>query len=286
MLISFITATDFLFGESTNVMETGESTERGEKFAECFGYATEVVGNRNRLGLLAGILPDKRFNDSLIFVHEYIQYYVQRTLEQQRTSPEKVNDAASKYVFLEQLAGTGHSPKKIQDELINILLAGRDTTASLLSYLWYTLARRPDVFEKLKAEVQFLDGHVPSWEQLKDMKYLHYCLNEILRLYPMYGFSFSANPITCLLSNSYTREQILTQWKLLTPRSSVPQNARMAINDTVLPLGGGPDGKSPIFIKAGTQVNYHVYAMHRREDLYGKDADEFKPERWETMRQG
>jgi cytochrome P450 len=60
----------------------------------------------------------------------------------------------------------------------------------------------------------------------------------------------------------------------------------MAINDTVLPLGGGPDGKSPIFIKAGTQVNYHVYVMHRREDLYGKDADEFKPERWETMRQG
>jgi hypothetical protein len=216
MLISFITATDFLFGESTNVMETGESksTERGEKFAECFGYATEVIGNRNRIGRLAGILPDKRFNDSLIFVHEYIQYYVQRTLEKQKTSPEKVNDASSKYVFLEQLARTGNSPKNIQDELLNILLAGRDTTASLLSYLWYTLVRRPDVFEKLKAEVQFLEGHVPSFEQLKDMKYLQYCLNEILRLHPMYGFSFSANPRTCLLSNSYTREQIFNAMEI------------------------------------------------------------------------
>jgi cytochrome P450 len=68
--------------------------------------------------------------------------------------------------------------------------------------------------------------------------------------------------------------------------SSVPVNSRTAITDTVLPLGGGPDGKSPIFIKSGTQVNYQVWAMHRRKDLYGEDAEEFKPERWEKLRPG
>jgi cytochrome P450 len=60
----------------------------------------------------------------------------------------------------------------------------------------------------------------------------------------------------------------------------------MAITDTVLPVGGGPDGKSPILVKAGTQVNYQVWVMHRRKDLYGEDAEEFKPERWETLRPG
>lgn len=60
----------------------------------------------------------------------------------------------------------------------------------------------------------------------------------------------------------------------------------MAIRDTVLPVGGGPDGKSPIFIKARTPVNYSVSTMHRRKDLYGEDADEFKPERWAKLRQG
>lgn len=66
----------------------------------------------------------------------------------------------------------------------------------------------------------------------------------------------------------------------------VPNNARAAIRDTVLPLGGGPDGKSPVFVKKGTTLAYSVYAMHRRQDIYGPDAAEFRPERWETIRPG
>lgn len=64
----------------------------------------------------------------------------------------------------------------------------------------------------------------------------------------------------------------------------VPTNARQAVVDTVLPLGGGEDGKSPLFIPAGRAVAWNLYAMHRRRDLYGDDAEEFKPERWETLR--
>jgi cytochrome P450 len=204
MLIGLITATEFLFGQSTKVLETGESRERGEKFAECFSYATEVIGNKSLLGKLAAILPNKRFDDSIKFVHEYIQYYVSRTLEQQRTNPEKSDEGSSKYVFLEQLAKTTSSPKKIQDELINILLAGRDTTASLLSHLWCILARQPEVFEKLRAEVLHLEDREPSFEQIKDMKYLQYCLNETLRLYPTYGIPLSADLTNMSLSNPYS----------------------------------------------------------------------------------
>ena len=66
----------------------------------------------------------------------------------------------------------------------------------------------------------------------------------------------------------------------------LPGNQRTAIVDTILPLGGGPDGKSPIFIPKGQIVEYAVYAMHRRKDFYGEDAEEFKPERWETLKPG
>ena len=62
---------------------------------------------------------------------------------------------------------------------------------------------------------------------------------------------------------------------------SVPVNTRTAICTTVLPTGGGPDRTSPILIPKGSAVAFCVYAMHRRPDLYGMDAELFRPERWD-----
>ena len=58
------------------------------------------------------------------------------------------------------------------------------------------------------------------------------------------------------------------------------------MKDTVLPLGGGPEGKDPLFVPKGYAVSYSVYGMHHRKDFYGEDAEEFRPERWEHLRPG
>ena len=60
----------------------------------------------------------------------------------------------------------------------------------------------------------------------------------------------------------------------------VPSNSRMAIVDTILPLGGGPSGKSPVFVRAGTMISFPITALHRQKELWGEDAEDFKPERW------
>ena len=62
---------------------------------------------------------------------------------------------------------------------------------------------------------------------------------------------------------------------------SVPVNSRTATRTTTLPVGGGTDLKSPILVAKGEGVAYSVYAMHRRPDLYGMDAELFRPERWQ-----
>jgi cytochrome P450 len=62
---------------------------------------------------------------------------------------------------------------------------------------------------------------------------------------------------------------------------SVPCNSRAALETTILPTGGGPDGASPIMVRKGEAVGFCVYAMHRRKDLYGSDAESFRPERWD-----
>jgi len=55
---------------------------------------------------------------------------------------------------------------------------------------------------------------------------------------------------------------------------------RWAARDTTLPTGGGPDGSSPCFVAKGQRVITSFNALHRRYDIWGPDADEFRPERW------
>ena len=62
---------------------------------------------------------------------------------------------------------------------------------------------------------------------------------------------------------------------------SLPVNTRTALRTTVLPTGGGPDRTFPVLIPKGTPVAYSVYTMHRRPDLYGMDAELYRPERWD-----
>jgi len=66
----------------------------------------------------------------------------------------------------------------------------------------------------------------------------------------------------------------------------VPGNARRATRNTTLPRGGGPDGNSKMYVRKGQEVNYSVYVMQRREDIWGADAAEFKPERWPGLKTG
>ena len=73
---------------------------------------------------------------------------------------------------------------------------------------------------------------------------------------------------------------------LLTPTAlrlypSVPINVRIAQKTTWLPRGGGPDGDAPLLVRRGVGVGFLAYYLHRRKDLYGDDAGEFRPERWE-----
>lgn len=63
----------------------------------------------------------------------------------------------------------------------------------------------------------------------------------------------------------------------------LPVTARCSVRDTVLPRGGGPDDASPLLVPGGTSVFIALYPMHRRKDIFGEDADTFRPERWATL---
>ena len=56
---------------------------------------------------------------------------------------------------------------------------------------------------------------------------------------------------------------------------------RMCVKNCILPNGGSIKGQTPIIVKRGTEVNMVFRAMQRDPDLWGLDAAEFRPERWE-----
>lgn len=105
-------------------------------------------------------------------------------------------------------------------------------------------------------------GH-PSREQIKQIPYLACVIKES-------GYSV---PMFLPLSH------ILVQGLRLYP--PVPSNNRTAIRTTILPTGGGLDGQSPILVRKGEMVTYGQYVNSRLESLFGEDASEFHPERWE-----
>lgn len=266
-------ATEFLFGESTNCLAPGQTPERSARFAEAFNRSQEEIAETFRSGKLGELVRSKaQFKKDAKICHDFVDHFVRKGLEYRKTldlskgPPEP--ESGERYIFLNELVKRIADPIRIRSELLNILLAGRDTTASLLSDVWFILARRPDVWAKLKAEVDELQGKRPTFQNIKDMKYLRMVLNE-------------------------GRIQVPLSQLLLTPNSIalrlypvVPSNARTAVVDTVVPLGGGEDGKSPLFMPKGSIMQWSPYSMHRRKDLYGEDAEEFKPERWTHLRPG
>jgi cytochrome P450 len=125
-----------------------------------------------------------------------------------------------------------------------------------LGWLFFCLSRDPTRYKKLRHTVieEFGTYENPkgiTFAKLKGCQYLQHCNNEALRLYPV-----------------------------------VPLNGRFANKDTILPRGGGKDGKSPIFIPKNTAVDYSVHVMHHRKDIWGPDAEDFNPERWQGRRVG
>jgi cytochrome P450 len=258
-------ATEFLFGESVDSQLAALPDYKSNRppmavsekeFAFSFDYAQASIATTVRFQEAYWLAYDRGFKEHCKKCHDFIDHYVSIALSKDKGITQEKSKGKHKYVFLDALAETTRDPIELREHLISILLAGRDTTASLLSYVFMLLSQHEDIYKNLRSIVleSFGTYHNPqdiTFEGLKGCNYLQWVLNETLRLYPV-----------------------------------VPIDSRRSLKDTTLPVGGGPDGTGRVYVKKGTEVAYSVYIMHRRKDLWGADADEFKPERWNGRKSG
>ncbi|KAK0734105.1 cytochrome P450 [Lasiosphaeria miniovina] len=241
-------ATDFLLGKDIKSLSTPV-----QEFAEAFAEVQRVQSLIARTGPLSSFVNRKTFWKGMEVINTFVNQYIDRAL---RLSPEELaskSKGEAGYTFLHALSGFTSERKVLRDQLVAVLLAGRDTTACTLSWTIYELARHPDAVAKLRAEILEVVGptRAPTYDDLKSMKYLQNVMNETLRLYPV-----------------------------------VPFNVRLALKDTTLPRGGGPDGSQPLAVLKDNPIGYSTLVMQRRADLYPRVSEKFadpavfSPDRW------
>ena len=183
-------------------------------------------------------LKDGRsFRKAVAHVHRQINAFVDEALQPEEYSTEETTKTC-RHVFLDECVESSRDPLELRDGALTQLVAGRDTTASLLSWVFFFLAPHPPVFERLRGEVigQFgteISKTKIDYSTLKSVQYLQWVINETLR-------SHSVVSIT----------------------------NRQCTEDAVLPVGGCSDASKPIVTMRRKKVFLYFYAAHRREDIW------------------
>ncbi|KAL2845385.1 putative cytochrome P450 alkane hydroxylase [Aspergillus pseudodeflectus] len=236
------TTISLIFGElSADIKQSDNDT-----FEEAFDYTSLISAMRMRLAEFCWLYNPSKYRRSCNVLREYASRFVHHALEGVKANGEEM--AEKRHPFTVDLLRELKDPKLVRDQLMNVLIAGRDTTACLMSWACYHLVRNPAALERLREEIASIapKGERLTRPHISKMAYLQRVLKETNRLY-----------------------------------TQVPVNVRVARKTTYLPRGGGPDGESPILIPKNTGVGFSAYHMHRNKEIYGDNANEFRPERWE-----
>ncbi|KAH9930605.1 cytochrome P450 monooxygenase pc-2 [Fomitopsis serialis] len=229
-----------------------------EAFATAFSKAEHLCAERATMGKVWPLseMREDKTREHMRVVDEYLHPILEEALrkkaererEKARVSGGKVGEDADEIeegeTLMDHLAKFTSDLTVLHDEVLNILLAGRDTTATTLTFTVYLLAMHPDVLKRLRAEVLEKVGpkQRPTYGNIKEMRYLRAVINETLRLYPA-----------------------------VSVKSSIA-----SLNEGLLPNANG----KPFYVPAKVLVSYSVWAMHRREEYWGPDAQEYDPDRF------
>ncbi|CDO71513.1 hypothetical protein BN946_scf184910.g12 [Trametes cinnabarina] len=144
------------------------------------------------------------------------------------------------------------SDEEVLAQVPTFLVAGHETTSTATTWCLFALAQAHEVQRKLRDELFTLDTASPTMDQLNSLPYLDAVVRETLRIH-----------------------------------APVPTTVRVANKDDVIPVAEpfvDRDGKvqNGIRIAKGTPIFIPILAINRDKKLWGEDAHEFRPERWDN----
>ncbi|KAF8638899.1 hypothetical protein AX17_001950 [Amanita inopinata Kibby_2008] len=145
------------------------------------------------------------------------------------------------------------SDEDVLAQVPTFLVAGHETTSSATTWALYALTQNPRAQEKLREELLNITTDTPTMDVLNALPYLDAVVRETMRVH-----------------------------------APVSSTVRVAMRDDVVPLGHpikGKDGRSREYIRVqrGQTVFIPLQAVNSLVEIWGEDAQEFKPERWDSI---
>jgi cytochrome P450 len=172
-----------IFGKSTDILLNESSIEESNELLGTFTTALQRLGLRIVLGRLWLFSKwDKTYADLASKVHTVVDRLIDEALERvQESSDPAENEVKRSYVIVDELVRVTSNREEIRNQLLNFFLPTRDAAAVGLSGALFHLARHPDVFNKLRAEVLSIKGPV-TYDVLQSLTYMRAVLNESVLL--------------------------------------------------------------------------------------------------------
>jgi cytochrome P450 len=194
---------------------------------------------------------NRRHRTSLAGFHSVIE----RMIAERRQSPQRVNDLLTMLMEARDENGAPMSGKQLRDEVATLLTAGHETTTLVLAWTIFLISTRPEVVKRMTAEVGFLNGRLPAYEDLSRLRYTRMVAEEAMRLYPpvwvlsrtaveddvMGSFQIPAG--SEILIFPYVTHRHPQWWEdaeKFRPERFLPENSTGRPRGAYLPFGAGP----------------------------------------------
>jgi cytochrome P450 len=173
-----------------------------------------------------------------------------------RRASDQIADNLLSELLQAQDEGGGMTDQQLRDEVMTLLLAGHETTAVSLSWIWYLLAQYPEVEKKLWSELHcVLDGKSPGIQDLSKLPYTERVVKEAMRLYPpawavvrnalkdceIGGYRVPAGATVAMSQWVMHRDpRYYEQPERFNPDRWLDEQAKSAPKFAYFPFGGGP----------------------------------------------
>ncbi len=142
-------------------------------------------GFRIALGPFKFLHHDQKWHESCKLTHKFAEKYVDKALEYRRQSSGngieptvKDHDHRPQQILLYSLADQTGDRTELRNQILQALMAAQETTAVLISNVFFLLSRHPAVWQRLRMEVISLGDSELDVDLLQNMRYLHSVLYE------------------------------------------------------------------------------------------------------------